>query len=118
MTTKTKFRPLAGSLLGGLATLTLGLATQNAMADDGFIEAKTKTVSYSDLDLSKPAGAKTLYSRIKRAARNVCSPFESATYRKQWRECMDYAISNAVADVDRPTLAALHAEKGKRTARG
>src|SRR5262245_61107878 len=31
------------------------------------------TVSYADLDLSKPAGAQTLYKRIKAAAQRVCA---------------------------------------------
>lgn len=117
-TIKTKFRPLAGALVGGLATLSLGLAAQNALAGDEFGEAKTFTVSYADLDLSKPAGAKTLYSRLKRAARTVCSPFDSNHNRREFRDCYDLALTNAVADINRPTLAALHAEKGKRTARG
>lgn len=116
MTTIKKCGPLAGALLGGLATLSLGLATQSALADTD--DVKTFTVSYADLDLSKPAGAKTLYSRIKRAARNVCSPYDSIHFRRAWRDCLDQAITNAVAEVNRPTLAALHAEKAKRTLRG
>lgn len=114
----TKFRPLARSCVLGLATLCLGFAAQSAVADTGFDDVKTATVSYADLDLSKPAGAATLYRRLKAAARMVCSPYDSRITRKSWRECYDNAISDAVAEINRPTLAALHAEKGKRTARG
>lgn len=117
-TIRTKLGPLAGALVGGLATLSLSLAAQNAVADTGFDDVKTATVSFGDLDLSKAAGAKTLYSRIKRAARTVCGPYDSIQMRRAWRQCLDTAISNAVADINQPTLAALHAEKGKRTARG
>jgi UrcA family protein len=89
----------------------LVLATGMATAAPNPHEPPSVTVNYADLDLTKPAGAKTLYDRLKRAARNVCHPYDSNQMRKRWRECYDQAIANAVADVDRPMLTALHAEK-------
>ena len=83
-------------------------------------KAKTLTVSYADLDLSKPAGAQTLYKRIKAAARSVCGPTDRYTYSTPshaFRQCFDKAIADAVAQVDRPSLTALHREE-TRTARG
>ena len=41
-------------------------------------KAKTQSVSYADLDLSKPAGAQTLYKRIKAAAGD--EPFNAHKY--------------------------------------
>lgn len=82
---------------------------------------KSQTVSYADLDLSKPAGVQTLYQRIKAAARNVCGPVDQYTYassHRAFRKCCETAIADAVAQVDRPTLTALHKEKASRTARG
>src|SRR5688500_19451767 len=38
------------------------------------LKVKTTAVSFADLDLSKAAGAQTLYKRIKVAARRVCGP--------------------------------------------
>jgi UrcA family protein len=78
------------------------------------------TVSYADLDLSKPAGAQTLYKRIKSAASRVCGAGGRYTHlegRKAWRNCYDTAIANAVAQIDRPTLTALHREETNREAR-
>jgi UrcA family protein len=81
---------------------------------------KTQAVSFADLDLSKPAGAQTLYKRIKAAARQVCGPADQYTFvvsSKTFRACYDKAVADAVAQVDRPSLTALHREE-TRTARG
>jgi UrcA family protein len=79
------------------------------------------TVGYSDLDLSKPAGAQTLYQRIKSAAAQVCGSrghYTRLESRKLWRDCYDGAVANAVAQIDRPSLTALHKEAADRAARG
>jgi UrcA family protein len=83
-------------------------------------KVKSQAVSYADLDLSKPAGAQTLYKRIKAAARRVCGPIDHYTYvapAQAFRECYAKAIADAVAQVDRPSVTALHREQ-TRTARG
>jgi UrcA family protein len=77
-------------------------------------KVKSQSVSFADLDLSKPAGAQTLYKRIQKAARHVCGPIDKYTYvipRKAFRECYEEAIAAAVAQVDRPSLTALHREQ-------
>ena len=81
---------------------------------------KMQAVSFADLDLSKPAGAQTLYKRIKAAARVVCGPVDHYSYMtpKAFRECFETAIADAVAQVDRPSLTALHRVETSRTARG
>jgi UrcA family protein len=64
----------------------------------------SRTVRFADLDLSKKAGAETLYQRIRAAARSVCygqSPQFSA-------ECRATAVSEAVAGVGNSLLAAAH----------
>ena len=73
---------------------------------------KSVTVSFADLDLSKPAGAQTLYKRIKGAARRVCGPKDYFT-QKSWRQCYDGAIADAVSQIDRPSLTALHKEANR-----
>jgi UrcA family protein len=69
-------------------------------------------VSYSDLDLNTQSGAKTLYDRIRGAARQVCG-YEGQTFTDQalWRSCFNGAISDAVATVNNPRLTALHQGK-------
>lgn len=81
---------------------------------------KAQAVSFADLDLSKPAGAQTLYKRIKAAARVVCGPVDHYSYMtpKAFRECFESAVAAAVAQVDRPSLTALHTIETSRTARG
>ena len=82
---------------------------------------KAQTVSFADLDLSKAAGAQTLYKRIKVAARKVCGPADRYTYptpSRAFSKCVEAAIADAVTQVDRPSLTALHKEEASRTARG
>jgi UrcA family protein len=86
---------------------------------DAAAERRQVAVSYADLDLSKPAGAQTLYKRIKGAASRVCRP--TGLYvmaSRSHRKCIETAVADAVAQVDRPSLTALHREQTARTARG
>jgi UrcA family protein len=69
------------------------------------------TVKFRDLDLSKPEGVATLYQRIERSARLVCtdssSPYDAgrvATFER----CYKAAIQDAVSSIDQPQLTALH----------
>ena len=97
-------RAAAFFLCGAIALCTLQVTAQ--ASDDGL---PTQRVSYADLDISKPAGAKVLYSRIVAAAHNVCA---LSGYRDlgsmQWmNKCTDRAIDKAVKDVGAPALSAL-----------
>ncbi|MCB1624593.1 MAG: UrcA family protein [Pseudomonadales bacterium] len=100
------------TLAAVLATLTLSIATTTAHADSQINIPPTVTVSYADLDLSKPAGAETLYGRIAGAARSVC-PYNLRDLREvaAGRACMRTAIAKAVADVDKPMLTANYQRK-------
>jgi UrcA family protein len=81
----------------------LGLFVTNAAHS---AEPKSVVVQFADLDLSKAEGAATLLNRIKVAARKVCSDFEGRAPEKkqQHAACVEFALSNAVASVDRPML--------------
>jgi len=87
------------------STAVLSLVVLNAAYAD---EApKSLTVQFADLDLSKSEGAATLFNRIKGAAKQVCSAHSGgATLRDKQRytACIEFALSNAVARVDRPEL--------------
>ena len=96
-----------------LVTLTAIAGTLGAsatLADPPYVAPKEVTVSYADLDLSKPAGVEVLYGRIKQAARNVCSYLDNRQpeHKVLWRNCYNDAVANAITAVDRPTLTALH----------
>jgi UrcA family protein len=94
------------------AALCTCLFTYGASAEEP--KAVSVTVSFGDLDLSKAAGAQTLYKRIKAAARRACGSIDGYTYMKpqsSWRKCYQSAIADAVARVDRPSLTALYKEE-------
>jgi UrcA family protein len=90
------------------ATSLCALQTTAHAADDAL---PTQKVSYADLDISKAAGAKTLYRRIEAAARQVCA----VDYTKDLdvaarnRGCMKQAIDGAVNSVDSAALSNLNA---------
>jgi UrcA family protein len=72
-------------------------------------EVRSVTVSYRDLDLSTPHGAKVLYRRIQAAAREVCG-YRGAGLLEQsvWEGCYRNAIANAVGKVNNPLVTAVH----------
>jgi UrcA family protein len=91
--------------LAGAITLCALQATARA-ADDGLPK---RTVSYADLDISKPAGAKVLYHRITAAANEVCGYATNGdvSSRQRQYDCVQASINKAVKDVDSPALSAL-----------
>jgi len=78
------------------------LADQPAVAEVPR-EYVTYPVGYSDLDVSKLKGAKTLYLRIRNAAETLCG--SAATWgKKEGEACVNKAVNDAVARVDAPLL--------------
>ncbi|HXA36055.1 MAG TPA: UrcA family protein [Steroidobacteraceae bacterium] len=75
----------------------------------------TYVVRFQDLDLSKIDGAMALYSRLRHAASVVCETFESRDMglSAQHRACVDKAIGDAVASVNRPLVSQYHQSRTK-----
>lgn len=83
----------------------------------GFASAHTieggdsATVRYSELDLTRPQGAKVLVGRIKQAARTVCGPrpslFALADYDR-YVACSRQATGAAVERLDAPVVTAVY----------
>lgn len=75
---------------------------------------QSRTVRFSDLDLSRIEDAATLFSRIRDAAKAVCSRHDSKELARQQRyvACIDFAVSTAVARVDEPVLTNYVASRG------
>ena len=65
-------------------------------------EPPQRVVRYADLDLTRPAGAATLYSRLRAAARDVCDPVNPRD--RTSGNCAEAAMARAVADVNAPVL--------------
>jgi UrcA family protein len=63
-------------------------------------------VRFADLDLSRIEGATALYGRLRYAARMVCEPIQTQQpgLAEEYRACVDKAIADAVAGVNRPLL--------------
>jgi UrcA family protein len=84
-------------------------------------QLKRQTVSFDDLDLSTRSGAYTLLTRIKGAARKVCSPDASGTRdmrdQSDYDGCLAAAVGRAVDDVGAPTLQDVYAYETPRYSR-
>lgn len=99
----------------------LGFSTSNASAADAATFQSTKdgrltyVVRFADINLETAAGAQALYSRLRHAATMVCVPLEGVSLRDatQHRECMEKAMADAVASVDRPMLSQYHQSRTK-----
>lgn len=106
------------SLSLGATLLGSSLLAQADHRIETVIAVPSITVSYRDLDISKPAGLETLYSRIQDAAKSVCYfdgqvPMELARGHAV-RTCYRAAIDNAVSQINRPQLTALHRVKSRQ----
>ena len=87
---------------------TLAFHAAKASTDDGSNdpskrnEMHTYTVRFADLNLSTVEGAKRLYTRLGYAAKVVCERSD------QYRVCVNKALADAVASVNRPLLSQYH----------
>lgn len=100
--------------LMGTAALCTALSTSVEAQD-----APSKVVRFNDLDITKPAGAKILYDRIKAAAAEVCQPpmsREPLSTVAVHRNCVQKAIDNAVMKVNSDVLTDLRFGSGIRLA--
>jgi UrcA family protein len=101
------FFALGCTVIGGEA-LALELTAVEAPSEHAHSLPMTKwsvtyPVGYSDLDVSKMKGAKTLYLRIRYAAEVLCE--SAATWgKKEGEACVRKAVSDAIARVDVPLL--------------
>jgi UrcA family protein len=91
---------LASSLASSLAS------GSEALSDVKLSDVQWKVVNYSDLNLSSPAGAVTLYKRISHAAHVVCYlPLQSNDETgARHRACVNAAMKRGVNEVNAPEL--------------
>lgn len=113
-------------LASGLATVVLSLASVNSFATNDVNATATRSgtdtrsvkVSYSELDITKPAGAQALYKRIRKAAFAVCGAYDSPMpwYYTARSQCFKTAVDDAVGKVNSPLLTSLHNNENTRLA--
>lgn len=102
---------LLGKARFQVTAILCGVALLNAAgAEERFSEPVTKVVNYADLNLNSPAGAATLYGRLRAAAAVVCKQHESRTLEGMSRQgaCFDQAIASAVKQIDSTAVTAYH----------
>jgi UrcA family protein len=76
---------------------------------------RSETVQFADIDTTNVHGAAVLYQRIKNAAESVCrdlEPGRSLALMRPYANCVHVALSNAVADINRPAVTAYAAAHG------
>ena len=93
------------------AAFTISVLPATAQAADG--NTVTKKVSYADLNIQTPEGAKVLYKRIVSAAYAVCPDYGDLNETFQ---CVNKAIAGAIKQVDSPALSALRSPSVLRLA--
>ena len=96
-----------------IATLAAGLAVNHAWAAGPNEVARSVVVRYADLDLSSPKDAHTLFDRLHRAARSVCTNIGvqdgDLAALSQYYRCVRQAMANAVANVSSERLTEVYA---------
>jgi UrcA family protein len=98
----------SAAVFAAFVSLMLSTEAFNASAQEAARGATpSKTVRFADLDMSKPAGAETLYDRIRSAARFVCRGMTEIDAGK----CRANAVEAAVEGVGSPLLTELHVAK-------
>ena len=77
---------------------------------------QTLTVQFGDLNLNNAQGVDALFKRIKHAAKSVCNQYEGRTLKEKqlYSDCVETALSTAIARVDRPVLSRYLVERSAR----
>jgi UrcA family protein len=102
--TRQTSRMTARVLLTSIALVSVGASHGVRAADTVKVQ---QTVSAAGLDLNTPAGARTLYARLKNASHSLCigSPFpENRAPSWQYQACIEKALANAVRNSGYPLL--------------
>ena len=72
---------------------------------------KQLAVNYADLDISRPAGAEVLITRMRGAAARVCGPVPDArdlVLYRLYRDCVAETLARGVAAVNAPMVTELY----------
>lgn len=93
--------------------LALGAPVDAAADKGGKAEKQTVRVSYHDLDIHSPDGAKILYARLKRASTTACGAdsyvvLGSIERVMESKQCYRETLDRFVDRIDSETLERLH----------
>jgi UrcA family protein len=107
------------ALFVGIAGICFALSAQ---AGDDAAPGTIRTqvvVTFDDLNLASPAGARTLYARLQSASQQACGnrpDGRDLQSHMDYQSCYDKALDKAVHKVDRAQLQALHRKSAESTA--
>ena len=100
-------------LYGLIAPMIFGvLASSISIASVADPSAASRTVTFSDLNVSTPSGAHVLYRRIRAAAQVVCARHFLLTDTDKAR-CVRDATADAVTRINQPALSAVYKANSK-----
>lgn len=97
--------------LGALTVLTFGVTAHAGEATAQSDEHST-VIRYSDLDLSRADGVRALYSRLQRAAGEVCGEYRDTRdlrMKRLYAACYQDSLARAVERVDHVAVTAMFA---------
>jgi UrcA family protein len=100
-------------LTGGFACAAAAGTASAATPDN---DVPSIVIRYSNQTLATDQGVQQLYSRIVRAAKQVCpdATIRDLAARASVQQCRQQAVARAVHQIDSPQLAALYATNSKR----
>lgn len=104
----TKFRIAA--LLSTVAAVGFAHGALASTPDQDIYEVRKETVRFADLDVSQERGARTLLRRLRSASARVCGGSGRLSETKDYRECREQAIADAVKATRSPMLAAIYGD--------
>lgn len=102
-------------VFGAIAALTLGVSA-HAGEVTTVADAQQTVIGYSDLDLSRDADVRTLYSRLQRASRMVCDQhrdIRDLRARRLQEACYQDTLARAVDSVGDASVQAMYAKDSR-----
>jgi UrcA family protein len=103
-------KALIACALGALSLTATAHAGQSSLTH----ERVTLDVPYGDLDLSRPAGAKTMVYRIRHAAADACGgePFiREMLERRAFKICFRQSMAAAIDELQAPLVTAMYEQE-------
>lgn len=101
---------IAAAIFAALASTLTAVSAADPSSSSASI-----TVTYADLNVASPSGARVLYERIRAAAQGACNYFWFKTDADEAR-CLQNTIARAVTKVNQPALTAVYNAKYKISA--
>jgi len=105
-------RNIVASFFAFFISVSLFLVAGGAIAGETADGARSVKVKFQDLNVSTPAGAAALYTRIHIAAESVCeSADQTLVNYSPDKKCVKETERNAIAKVNAPALTAYYQQK-------